>query len=104
MATRADVEQRPPVSPAQAGIQCWRAARERAVLGPRLRGDDGWHLRGDCGWRLRGEDAYFAMPTAFIVAPSSASDLAMNLPKSSGPAYTTPKPRLAMKSVYSLES
>src|SRR5262249_33442994 len=47
-------------------------------------------------------ELHLAIPTAFIVAPSSASDLAMNLPKSSGPAYTTPKPRLAMKSWYSL--
>jgi len=30
--------------------------------------------------------AYLTMPTVFIVAPRSASDFAMNLAKSSGPA------------------
>jgi hypothetical protein len=47
------------------------------ALGPRLRGDDDL---------FPGMTVYFAMPTAFIVAPSSASDFAMNLPNSSGPA------------------
>src|SRR5207253_1913763 len=85
----------------------------RKTLDPRMRGDDAAtpldpRMRGDDAEtpldpRFRGDDAavsdrceasplalgqlrHLAIPTAFIVAPRSASDLAMNLAKSSGPA------------------
>src|SRR6266513_1198394 len=63
--------------------------------------------RGECDQRRAGQrvvDLYFANPTALSAAPRSASDAAMNLAVSWGSAHTTPKPRLAMKSLYSFES
>ena len=49
-------------------------------------------------------DLYLASPTAFSAAPRFVSDAAMNFAVSAGSAQTTPKPRLAMKSLYSFES
>src|SRR6266545_1726249 len=63
--------------------------------------------RGECDQRRAGQgvvDFYFANPTALSAAPRFASDAAMNLAVSWGSAQTTPKPRLAMKSLYSFES
>src|SRR6266699_4855987 len=63
--------------------------------------------RGECDQRRAGQrivDFYLASPTALSAAPRFASDAAMNLAVSCGSAHTTPKPRLAMKSLYSFES
>src|SRR5713101_6898688 len=63
--------------------------------------------RGECDKRRAGQrvvDLYFANPTALSAAPRFVSDAAMNLAVSCGSAQTTPKPRLAMKSLYSFES
>ena len=54
--------------------------------------------------RQRIVDLYLASPTAFSAAPRFVSESAMNFAVPAGSAHTTPKPRLAMKSLYSFES
>src|SRR5687767_10974857 len=49
-------------------------------------------------------DPYLASPTALSAAPRFASESAMNFVVPTGSAQITPKPRLAIKSLYSLES
>src|SRR5688500_16065083 len=49
-------------------------------------------------------DLYLASPTALSAAPRFLSDSSMNFAVPAGSAHTTPKPRLAMKSLYSFES
>src|SRR5882672_8659161 len=49
-------------------------------------------------------ELYLASPTALRAEPRFASEAAMNLAVSAGSAHTTPKPRLAMNSLYSFES
>src|SRR6185503_19271267 len=44
-------------------------------------------------------DLYLASPTAFSAAPRFWSESAMNFVVPAGSAHTTPKPRLAMKSL-----
>ena len=56
-------------------------------LDPRFRGDDAnVSNRCEASPLALGHLRHLAIPTAFIVAPRSVSDLAMNLAKSSGPA------------------
>src|SRR5438552_3227029 len=65
------------------------------------------HCGNDRDQRRAGQrivDFYLASPTALSAAPRFVSDAAMNLAVSCGSAQTTPKPRLAMKSLYSFES
>src|SRR6266853_328602 len=74
------------------------------VKAERVREEDD---RGECDQRRAGQgvvDFYFANPTALSAAPRFVSDAAMNLAVSCGSAQITPKPRLAMKSLYSFES
>src|SRR5439155_24711647 len=54
--------------------------------------------------RQRIVELYLASPTAFSAAPRFVSESAMNFVVAAGSAHTTPKPRLAMKSLYSFES
>src|SRR5690242_18804457 len=49
-------------------------------------------------------ELHFAMPTAFITLPMSASPFAMYFAKSSPFAHWAPKPRCVRKSLYSLLS
>jgi hypothetical protein len=49
--------------------------------------------------RYRVVELYLASPTALSAAPRFLSESAMNLAVPAGSAHTTPKPRLAMKSL-----
>src|SRR4026209_2270324 len=60
--------------------------------------------RGKRGAAQRVVQLYFANPTAFSAAPRLPSAAAMNFSVPAGSAQTTPKPRLAMNSLYSFES
>ena len=63
--------------------------------------------RGERDQRRAGQrvvDLYLASPTALSAAPRFVSESAMNFVVPAGSAHTTPKPRLAMKSLYSFES
>ena len=54
--------------------------------------------------RQRVVELYLASPTAFSAAPRFVSESSMNFVVPLGSAQTTPKPRLAMNSLYSFES
>src|SRR5205807_8422169 len=49
-----------------------------------------------------GRTRHFTIPTAFIVAPRSASALPINFAHSSGPSQITPTPRWVLNPLYSL--
>src|SRR5207249_3973442 len=107
-AAPADAHEEQPADAKPDGDKAWKPRRAQFLARHRRESldmpEDDAGEDDERGARQRIVDLYLASPTAFSAAPRFVSESAMNFVVPAGSAHTTPKPRLAMKSLYSLES